>query len=135
MKHYLRLQHGVTSVLRRRIHVEDDLHLRRPLGDVHLDQVHGVDAKIRAFDKTSGALLWEAALPAAGYATPSTYEVNGRQYVVVAAGGGKLGSKSGDAYVAFANDGGERCCRANGVDAARADLPRHGDVNVPVACC
>ena len=60
------------------------------------------DAKIRAFDKTSGALLWEAALPAAGYATPSTYEVNGRQYVVVAAGGGKLGSKSGDAYVAFA---------------------------------
>ena len=60
------------------------------------------DAKIRAFDKDTGALLWEAPLPAAGYATPSTYAVNGRQYVVIAAGGGKLGTKSGDAYVAFA---------------------------------
>ena len=60
------------------------------------------DAKIHAFDKTTGALLWEAPLPAAGYATPSTYTVHGRQFVVVAAGGGKLGTKSGDAYVAFA---------------------------------
>ncbi|AHG88419.1 Pyrrolo-quinoline quinone repeat-containing protein [Gemmatirosa kalamazoonensis] len=61
-----------------------------------------MDEKIRAFDKDSGALLWEAPLPAAGYATPSTYAVGGRQYVVVAAGGGKLGTRSGDAYVAFA---------------------------------
>jgi quinoprotein glucose dehydrogenase len=60
------------------------------------------DAKFRAFDKTTGALLWEATLPAAGYATPSTFAVGGRQYVVIAAGGGKLGSKSGDAYVAYA---------------------------------
>ena len=60
-----------------------------------------MDAKFRAFDKTTGALLWEAPLPAAGYATPSTYAVRGRQYVVIAAGGGKLGTKSGDAYVAF----------------------------------
>lgn len=60
------------------------------------------DEKIRAFDKLTGALLWEAPLPAAGYATPSTYAIRGRQYVVVAAGGGKLGTKSGDAYVAFA---------------------------------
>ena len=60
------------------------------------------DARIRAFDKRTGALLWEAPLPAAGYATPSTYSVGGRQYVVIAAGGGKLGTKSGDAYVAFA---------------------------------
>jgi quinoprotein glucose dehydrogenase len=60
------------------------------------------DAKIHAFDKTTGALLWEAQLPAAGYATPSTYAIHGRQFVVVAAGGGKLGTKSGDAYVAFA---------------------------------
>ena len=60
------------------------------------------DAKIRAFDKDTGALLWEAALPAPGYATPSTYLANGRQYVVVAAGGGKLGSPSSDTYVAFA---------------------------------
>jgi quinoprotein glucose dehydrogenase len=60
------------------------------------------DEKIRAFDKASGKVLWEAPLPAAGYATPATYMVNGRQYVVIACGGGKIGSKSGDSYVAFA---------------------------------
>ena len=60
------------------------------------------DGKFRAFDKDSGKLLWETTLPAPGYATPSTYAVNGTQYVVIAAGGGKLGSPSGDAYVAFA---------------------------------
>ena len=60
------------------------------------------DAKFRAFDKATGRLLWEAALPAAGFATASTYAVRGRQYVVIAAGGGKLGTKSGDSYVAFA---------------------------------
>jgi quinoprotein glucose dehydrogenase len=60
------------------------------------------DERIRAFDKRTGALLWEAPLPAAGYATPSTYMVDGKQYLVIAAGGGKLGTKSGDAYVAFA---------------------------------
>jgi len=60
------------------------------------------DAKFRAFDKDTGKLLWEVALPAAGYATPSTYMVDGRQYVVIAAGGGKLGTPSGDAYVAYA---------------------------------
>ncbi len=65
------------------------------------------DEKIRAFDKATGRLLWEAPLPAAGYATPATYAVGGRQYVVIAAGGGKLGTRSGDAYVAFAlPDGG-----------------------------
>jgi quinoprotein glucose dehydrogenase len=61
-----------------------------------------LDAKFRAFDKATGKLLWEAALPAAGYATPSTFMVGGRQYVVIAAGGGKLGTPSGDAYVAYA---------------------------------
>ena len=61
-----------------------------------------LDEKFRAFDKRTGALLWEATLPAAGYATPSTYMMGGRQYVVIAAGGGKLGTKSGDSYVAFA---------------------------------
>ena len=60
------------------------------------------DAKFRAFDKNTGALLWEAELPAPGYATPSTYSVRGKQFVVVAAGGGKLGSRSSDTYVAFA---------------------------------
>lgn len=60
------------------------------------------DEKIRAFDKKSGKVLWEAQLPAAGYATPSVYSLNGKQYVVIACGGGKIGSKSGDQYVAFA---------------------------------
>jgi quinoprotein glucose dehydrogenase len=60
------------------------------------------DEMFRAFEKESGRLLWEAKLPAAGFATPATYMVGGRQYVVVAAGGGKLGSPPGDTYVAFA---------------------------------
>ena len=60
------------------------------------------DAKFRAFDKRTGKLLWEATLPAPGYATPATYAARGKQYVVIAAGGGKLGSKSSDTYVAYA---------------------------------
>jgi len=60
------------------------------------------DEKIRAFDTDTGDVLWEAQLPAGGYATPATYATDGRQYVVIAAGGGKMGTKSGDAYVAFA---------------------------------
>ncbi|MGX5816755.1 outer membrane protein assembly factor BamB family protein [Chitinophaga lutea] len=60
------------------------------------------DEKIRAFDKKSGAVLWEAKLPAAGYATPATYIANGKQYIVIACGGGKSGTKSGDMWVAFA---------------------------------
>lgn len=61
-----------------------------------------LDQKIRAFNKRTGKLLWEAGLPSAGFATPSTYEVNGKQYVVIACGGGKLNMPSGDSYVAFA---------------------------------
>ncbi|HET8923984.1 MAG TPA: PQQ-binding-like beta-propeller repeat protein [Candidatus Acidoferrum sp.] len=61
------------------------------------------DKKFRAFDKSTGELLWETILPFAGNATPATYEVNGRQFVVIAAGGGKdLKVKSGGVYVAFA---------------------------------
>jgi quinoprotein glucose dehydrogenase len=61
------------------------------------------DKKFRAFNKSTGALLWETTLPFSGNATPATYEVNGRQFVVIAAGGGKdLKSKSGGVYVAFA---------------------------------
>lgn len=60
------------------------------------------DEKIRAFHARTGEQLWEAPLPAGGYATPATYEVDGRQYVVIAAGGGKMGTPSGDRYVAFA---------------------------------
>lgn len=61
------------------------------------------DEKIRAFEKHSGRVLWEYPLPAAGYATPSVYMIDGRQYVAIAAGGGgKNATKSGDAILAFA---------------------------------
>ena len=61
------------------------------------------DLNIRAFDSSTGKELWRSKLPFGGYASPSTYEVNGKQYVVIAAtGGGKLGAPLGDAYVAFA---------------------------------
>lgn len=61
------------------------------------------DKKFRAFDKETGMVLWEYELPAGGNATPSIYEVDGRQYIVIAAGGGgRVGTESGDAYVAFA---------------------------------
>lgn len=59
------------------------------------------DGKFHAFDKKNGKLLWETMLPAAGFATPSTYEVNGKQYVVIACGGAKLGTRKGNKYVAF----------------------------------
>lgn len=61
-----------------------------------------MDSKFRAFDKRTGRLLWETTLPAPGYATPCTYAVGGKQYVVIAAGGGKLGSASSDTYIAYA---------------------------------
>ena len=61
------------------------------------------DEKFRAIDKTSGKILWEYQLPFGGYATPSTYQVDGKQYVVIAAaGGGRQLTKAGDYYVAFA---------------------------------
>lgn len=60
------------------------------------------DNRIRAFDKLTGDLLWEAELPAAGNATPSTYMVDGKQYLVIASGGGKNGAPSGGTYTAFA---------------------------------
>lgn len=60
------------------------------------------DEKFRAFNKETGAILWETKLPAGGYASPGTYMVNGKQYVVIACGGGgKMATKSGDYYVAF----------------------------------
>jgi quinoprotein glucose dehydrogenase len=60
------------------------------------------DGMFRAFNRNNGKLLWQVKLPNAGFATPSVYEVNGKEYVVIACGGGKLGTKSGDSYVAFA---------------------------------
>ncbi|CAN5440022.1 hypothetical protein BH09BAC3_BH09BAC3_30180 [soil metagenome] len=60
------------------------------------------DGKFRAFNKKTGKLLWETELPTSAFASPSMYEINGKQYIVVAAGGGKLNTKSGDYYVAYA---------------------------------
>jgi quinoprotein glucose dehydrogenase len=71
------------------------------------------DKKFRAFDKKTGELLWEVTLPAAATSTPAVYELNGRQFVVIAAGGGKAGNfrrphvtdpsaNSGTTYIAFA---------------------------------
>ncbi|WP_091870988.1 outer membrane protein assembly factor BamB family protein [Pricia antarctica] len=60
------------------------------------------DERIRALDKTTGKVVWEHQLPAAGFATPITYEVNDKQYIVIAAAGGTRGLKPGDNYIAFA---------------------------------
>ncbi len=59
------------------------------------------DAKIRAFNR-EGKRVWEYDLPAAGFATPITYSVKGKQYIVIACGGTKLGTTKGDSYLAFA---------------------------------
>ena len=60
------------------------------------------DGFFRAFNKTTGELLWEYELPAASFATPSTYEYKGKQYIVLACGGEKLGTKKGNQIIAFA---------------------------------
>ncbi|MBL9139696.1 MAG: PQQ-binding-like beta-propeller repeat protein [Verrucomicrobiales bacterium] len=62
-----------------------------------------MDERFRAVDARTGRVLWEQVLDAGGYATPATYEVDGRQYVVIAAGGGgKPGTRSGDGWWSFA---------------------------------
>jgi quinoprotein glucose dehydrogenase len=62
-----------------------------------------MDERFHAFDKSTGKLLWEYQMEAGGYATPATYSINGRQYIVIAAGGGgKPGTKAGNAYYCFA---------------------------------
>jgi len=63
------------------------------------------DRKFHAYDKATGKLLWETVLPAAGNATPATYAVEGKQFVVIGAGGGKWGSPSSGTYVAFTLSG------------------------------
>jgi quinoprotein glucose dehydrogenase len=60
------------------------------------------DGKFRAFNKEDGEKIWETELPAAGFATPATYQIKGKQYIVIAAGGTKLGTKKGDSYIAYA---------------------------------
>jgi quinoprotein glucose dehydrogenase len=60
------------------------------------------DHKFHAFDAKTGKLLWETTLPYGANATPATYLVNGKQYVVTAAGGSNYGGgKTGGTYVAF----------------------------------
>lgn len=59
------------------------------------------DERIRAFDKKTGMVVWEYQLPAGGFATPITYRIDGRQYIVIADGGGR-GLKAGGSYIAFA---------------------------------
>ena len=59
------------------------------------------DEKFRAIHMETGKTLWETNLPAGGYATPATYEIGGKQYVVIACGGGKMGTPSGATYMAF----------------------------------
>ena len=59
------------------------------------------DGYFRAFDKNTGEELWKYKLPAGGYATPSVYQADGKQYVVIACGGGKMSTSSGDSYMAF----------------------------------
>jgi quinoprotein glucose dehydrogenase len=64
---------------------------------------HTTDGFLRAHDAETGAELWRDRLPAAGAANPMSYAVDGRQYVVIAAGGhGKLGTRRGDWVVAYA---------------------------------
>ena len=60
------------------------------------------DKKFRAVDSEDGRILWETELTAAGFSTPAVYSVDGKQYVVIAAGGGRLGPPSGSDYFAFA---------------------------------
>ena len=59
------------------------------------------DRKFHAYDKLTGRLLWETTLPAAGNATPSIYSINGREFIVIACGGGKNGAPSGSIIMAF----------------------------------
>lgn len=63
------------------------------------------DGKFRAFNKRTGEVIWETTLPVPAYATPAVYSIHGKQYVVIACGGGKLNTRSGDSYVAFSLPG------------------------------
>ena len=61
------------------------------------------DRKFHAYDSHTGELVWETQLPFSGLATPSTYMINGRQYIVIASGGGQSDPRpTGGMYIAFA---------------------------------
>ena len=72
------------------------------VGDLLYIGATNFDRKFRAIDKKTGKVVWESVLPAAGNATPTLYTVNGKQYIAIAAGGGKFKLPSGGSYVAFA---------------------------------
>ena len=57
--------------------------------------------KFRAHDTRDGSILWETELTAAAFSTPAVYSVDGKQYVAIAAGGGRMGPPSGSEYFAF----------------------------------
>jgi quinoprotein glucose dehydrogenase len=59
------------------------------------------DELFRAYNKQTGELVWQVKLPAASFATPSTYSINGKQFIVLSCGGTKLGARKGESYVAF----------------------------------
>ena len=59
------------------------------------------DGYFRVFNRHTGDVLWEYKLPAAAFATPAMYEVNGKQYIAIACGGEKLGTKKGNQIIAF----------------------------------
>jgi quinoprotein glucose dehydrogenase len=86
--------------------IDGSLHLGGPLatgGGLVFIAATLFDNKLRAFDSENGRVLWETELPAGGQSHPMTYQVKGKQYIVIAAGGhGKAGNKQGDYVVAFA---------------------------------
>ena len=82
--------------------IHDALHELPPLPGGVLFIGASADETIRAFDKDTGKILWSAPLPFSGNATPSTYAIGGRQFVVISAGGGKSGRPAGGSIVAFA---------------------------------
>jgi quinoprotein glucose dehydrogenase len=59
------------------------------------------DGMFRAYNRFTGKLIWETKLPAASFATPAMYQINGKQYIVLACGGEKLGTPKGNVIVAF----------------------------------
>ena len=60
------------------------------------------EAVLRAFDRDTGRVVWETPLPAAAFATPASFSIRGKQFIVIACGGGKIGAPRSDRYVAFA---------------------------------
>ena len=72
------------------------------VGAVSLFPLKTVETFVVVVDKETGEILWKTKLPFGGNATPSTYTVSGRQYVVISAGGGKSGRPRGGVLVAFA---------------------------------